>query len=164
MSNRHRRRRYMEDDHYDTFHRASDGFRQRRRRGFGMNLYRNTRDRKIAGVCAGLADHFNVDHWVVRLLAIGALIFFNSLAFFGYLIAWVVLSPRPKRGPVEHEYRYDETTGEDRPVNMFRYRASPSERLRTARERMDDLLNRTSDMESYVTSRRYELDKEFSKI
>ena len=32
-----------------------------------MNLYRNTRDSKVAGVCAGLADHWDVAHWVVRL-------------------------------------------------------------------------------------------------
>ena len=51
----------------------------RRRNGFGMGLYRNTRDRKVAGVCAGLADHLNVDHWVIRLAALAGLILFNSL-------------------------------------------------------------------------------------
>ena len=136
----------------------------RRRQGHGMNLYRNTQDKKIAGVCAGLADHFNVDHWVVRLAAFGGLIFFNSLMFFAYVAAWIVLAPQPKGGSSQTRYRYDETTHQDRPVNMFRYQMSPSERLKTAQARMDEVVERAATMERYVTSKRYELDKEFSKI
>jgi phage shock protein C len=161
MSNRHQQRYY---------HRRQTGNRQpadwweRRRQGFGMNLYRNTRDQKIAGVCAGVADHFNVDHWVIRLAAVGGFFFFNMLMIWAYIGAWICLAPRPKSGTVEQRYRYDETSHQDRPVNMFRYQTSPSDRLRTAKSRMDDVLDRVGKMERYVTSRRYELDKEFSKI
>ncbi|MDX1341488.1 MAG: PspC domain-containing protein [Reinekea sp.] len=136
----------------------------RRRNGHGMNLYRNTRDQKIAGVCAGLADHFNVDHWVIRLAAVGGFFFFNTLMIFAYIGAWIALAPRPKGSAAQTAYRYDENLHQDRPVNMFRYQMSPSDRLRTARQRMDEVMSRVSTMERYVTSRRYELDKEFSKI
>lgn len=143
--------------------RHQQDFWERRRNGYGMNLYRNKRDGWLGGVCAGLADHFNIEHWVARLIAVGGLIFFNSLAFFAYLAACVVLAPRPK-GSVRREYQYDESLHEDRPRNMFRYRSSPGERLKTARERLDEVVNRVERMEKYVTSKRYELDKEFSKI
>lgn len=137
---------------------------ERRRQGYGMNLYRNTEDRKIAGVCAGLADHFNVDHWVMRVVAIAGLLFLNSLTFFAYLAAWFCLAPRPRGSASKARYQYDEHLQQDRPMNMFRYQMSSSERLKTANERMNDVLDRVARMERYVTSRRFELDKEFSKI
>jgi phage shock protein C len=137
---------------------------QRRKAGYGMNLYRSMANKKIAGVCSGLADHFNVEPWVVRLAVIGGSMFFFSLMFFAYIAAWVAMARRPKHGSVNTHYRYDENLHEDRPINMFRYRSNPSDRLNLAKERLDDILQRTGKMESYVTSRRFELDKEFSKI
>lgn len=149
---------------YQDRNKAGNGFWQRRRRGFGMNLYRNKRDGWIGGVCAGLADHFNIEPWVVRLVVVGSSFFFMTLTFWAYIGACVVMAPRPK-GPVDQEYQYDEDLHTDRPRNMFRYRsASPGERLKRARQRLDETLGRVENMERYVTSRRYELDKEFSKI
>ena len=60
-----------------------------------MNIYRNTRDGKIAGVAAGLADHWDIAPWVVRLLWVGAFLFTGTLALWAYLGAWLVLAPRP---------------------------------------------------------------------
>lgn len=138
-------------------------FWSRRRNGYGMNLYRNKRDNWLGGVCAGLADHFNIEQWVVRLIFFGGFFFFYSLAIFAYLAAWFLMVPRPK-GPVSQEYQYDESLHQDRPRNMFRYPPKPGERLKTAKERLDDVVNRVERMEKYVTSKRFELDREFSKI
>ncbi|WP_108124288.1 PspC domain-containing protein [Saccharospirillum mangrovi] len=149
---------------YRHRHKDGTGLWSRRRQGYGMNLYRNKRDGWIGGVCAGLADHFNVEPWVVRLVVVSSFFFFNMLTFWAYLGACVLMAPRPK-GRVEQEYQYDEDLHADRPRNLFRYRSvSPGERLKRARERLDDTLGRVEEMERYVTSRRYELDKEFSKI
>lgn len=156
------RNRYQRSAGADRFN--SDDWWERRRQGFGLNLYRNVKRKKIAGVCAGLADHFNVDHWVVRIAAVGGAIFFTGLAFWAYIGAWICMAPRPKKGSVEQRYRYDENLHQDRPVNMFRYQMNPSERLQTARKRMDEVVERVARMESYVTSKRFELDEEFSKI
>ena len=142
----------------------AEGWWQKRRRGYGMNLYRNTKEKKIAGICSGLADHLNVDHWVIRLATFGAFIFFNMLAVWAYIVAWICLSPKPKGRKSSQRYRYDEYSREDRPVNMFRYQMSTSERLRIAKVRANEVANRISKMERYVTSSRFELDKEFSKI
>lgn len=137
---------------------------ERRRQGFGMNLYRNTRDQKVAGVCAGLADHFNVDHWVVRLIAVGGFFFFNMLMVWAYLGAWIAMAPRPKGSAAQQRYRYDENLHQDRPVNIFRYQGSASDRLQTAKQRMEDVVDRVGKMERYVTSKRFELDREFSRM
>jgi phage shock protein C len=154
-----------------------DSFRARRRDGWGMNLYRNTRDGKIAGVCAGLADHWDVAHWVVRLTWVGAFLFTGTLALWVYLAGWILMTPRPSRWSasgdrdIEAEYEdtsvemeYDERHHDYRPRKVFRYTDSSSERLKRARERLDAALNRVQDMESYVTSRQFELNKEFSRL
>jgi phage shock protein C len=158
-------------------HRRSSHFKSRRKAGWGMNLYRNTRDGKIAGVAAGLADHWDIAHWVVRLMWVGAFLFTGTLALWVYLGAWILLSPRPTRRAADGSYRaaadfeeaeiemeYDERHHDYRPRKVFRYSDSSTVRLQRARERLDAALRRVQDMESYVTSRQYELNKEFSKL
>ncbi|MBR3784309.1 MAG: PspC domain-containing protein [Bacteroidales bacterium] len=51
-------------------------------------LTRSTTDRRIAGVCGGLAKYLNVDPTVVRILFLVALLF-GSLGFWAYLIVWL---------------------------------------------------------------------------
>lgn len=51
-------------------------------------LTRSTTDRRIAGVCGGLAKYLNVDPTVVRILFLVALIC-GSLGFWAYLIVWI---------------------------------------------------------------------------
>lgn len=53
-------------------------------------LYRSLADRKIAGVCAGIADYFEIDPTVVRLLAIASL-FMGGGGFVAYIIAWIIV-------------------------------------------------------------------------
>jgi phage shock protein PspC (stress-responsive transcriptional regulator) len=51
-------------------------------------LTRSTTDRRIAGVCGGLAKYLNVDPTVVRIVFLVALLF-GSLGFWAYLIVWL---------------------------------------------------------------------------
>lgn len=161
----------------EGYRRRSQGYHARKRSGWGMNLYRNTRDGKIAGICAGLADHWDVAHWVVRLIWIGAFLFTGTLALWVYLAGWIMMAPRPTRwsgtsgSGSEAEYaesvvemEYDERHHDYRPRKVFRYADSSSERLKRARDRLDAALGRVQAMESYVTSRQYELNKEFSRL
>ena len=195
MSRRRRRTRdnYSNDYSSDrgTGHRSgyrsqSRRYKSRRRAGWGMNLYRNTRDGKIGGVCAGLADHWEVDHWVVRIAVVILFLFMGPLAFWAYVAGWIILAPRrlsrehgsagkryqqrdyagnePEADDVEVEMEYDENHHTYRPRKMFRYGESPGIRLQRTRERMEAALRRVEDMESYVTSRQYNLNKEFSKL
>ena len=159
------------------YRRGHGQFHARKHGGWGMNLYRNTREGRIAGVAAGLADHFDVAPWVVRLLWIAAFLFTGTLALWAYLAAWILLAPRPVRRDsdgryhsepeyedVEVEMEYDERRHYYRPRKVFRYSDSSTVRLKRARERLDAALRRVEDMESYVTSRQFELNKEFSRL
>ncbi len=51
-------------------------------------LYRKASDKKIAGVCSGLAEFFGIDPTIVRILFLIALIC-GSVGFWIYLIVWI---------------------------------------------------------------------------
>lgn len=51
-------------------------------------LTRSTSDRKIAGVCGGLAQYLNIDPTVVRIIFLIALIC-GTVGFWIYLIVWI---------------------------------------------------------------------------
>jgi len=55
-------------------------------------LYRNIRQGKIAGVCAGIADYFEIDPVLIRLLFI--LMFFWGGGIIAYIVAWFIVPPK----------------------------------------------------------------------
>jgi phage shock protein C len=58
-------------------------------------LYRSLDNRKIAGVCGGLGDYFDIDPTMVRLAwVIFTLV--GGAGLLGYIIAWIVM-PEQKR-------------------------------------------------------------------
>lgn len=53
-------------------------------------LYRLVKDKKIAGVCAGLAKYFNVDPALVRIIFLStALLWGFSIVV--YIICWICI-------------------------------------------------------------------------
>ena len=59
-------------------------------------LYRNKKDRMIAGVCSGIADYLNADPTIVRLIWAIATIFTGGLGIFAYIVAWIIVPERRK--------------------------------------------------------------------
>jgi len=53
-------------------------------------LYRSRTDRKIWGVCGGLAKYFDIDPTVVRVIAIVSL-FFGTLGIWVYIIIALIV-------------------------------------------------------------------------
>ena len=51
-------------------------------------LMRSTTDRRIAGVCGGVAKYLNIDPTVVRIIFLIALLC-GSFGFWAYLIIWL---------------------------------------------------------------------------
>jgi phage shock protein C len=60
-------------------------------------LYRSRKDSKIAGVCGGIAEYFNVDPTIIRLLAV-LTIFFGGGGIVAYIIAWLIIPLEPIEG------------------------------------------------------------------
>lgn len=57
-------------------------------------LYRSNTDRVLGGVCAGIADYFELDPTLVRILAV-ATILLPGPSIIAYLIAWIIVPVRP---------------------------------------------------------------------
>ena len=58
-------------------------------------LYKSTSDRKLAGVCAGIAEYFNIDPTLIRLgWAVGTL--FAGVGIIAYIIAAIVVPNKPQ--------------------------------------------------------------------
>lgn len=56
----------------------------------GKKLYRSIVNRKIGGVCGGLAEYFNIDPTIVRLLFVLGLLLVGG-TFWAYLIMWIII-------------------------------------------------------------------------
>jgi phage shock protein C len=57
-------------------------------------LYRTREDRKIAGVCGGLGEYFDIDPTIVRLLWL-ALLFAAGSGVLAYIVAWIIIPEKP---------------------------------------------------------------------
>jgi phage shock protein C len=66
-------------------------------------LTRSSRDRMWAGVAGGMADYFDIDPSLVRLIWVAAAIITHGLAIPLYILAWIILP------------RDDRPAGEERP-------------------------------------------------
>ena len=60
-------------------------------------FYLSYTDKKIGGVCGGLAEYFGVDSTFVRLLFV-LLALFGGFTVIAYLILWIISPRRPKEG------------------------------------------------------------------
>ena len=51
----------------------------------------STRDKKIAGVCAGFAQYFDVDVTLMRIIWLVLVFVPPGIGLIGYLLAWLVM-------------------------------------------------------------------------
>lgn len=57
-------------------------------------LYKSQKDRKIAGVCAGLAEYFNIDPTLVRIGWV-LLVALAGSGVFAYIICMIIMPDGP---------------------------------------------------------------------
>ena len=115
-------------------------------------LYLNKEKAKLAGVCAGIADYLG---WNVTFIRIGWVIgtlISPPVMIVGYLlIAWLA-EPKPQSdlAPSKHSV----------PSDSPRPPEPTHRRLSEAKARFDRLERRLRAMESVVTSREFQIDRE----
>jgi phage shock protein PspC (stress-responsive transcriptional regulator) len=70
-------------------------------------LYRNMRNRRVAGVCSGIADYLEIRVSLVRCVAIVAALVMGPYALLVYGVAWFVMEPNPapRRGSSYRHHR-----------------------------------------------------------
>lgn len=113
-------------------------------------LYRNRKHRVIAGVCAGLADYMGFERKAVRIVTIIALIPFHTFVILTYIALAILLPTKPDEEDTDKERESFWRDVSNKPKNMFG----------ELRHRFRDLELRLQRMETYVTSKEYEIDRE----
>jgi phage shock protein PspC (stress-responsive transcriptional regulator) len=58
-------------------------------------LYRSRKNRVIAGICGGLAEYFDVDPIIIRLITL-ILVLSAGAGLIAYIIAWIVVPEEPE--------------------------------------------------------------------
>ena len=118
-------------------------------------FYRDKRNGKIMGVCAGIADYTGFDVSLIRVAMLAALFMSGgSILPFYFIMGWV--SPNK---PVALERV-------DREEQQFwqGVRASPTRAARDIRSRLKDIDRRLADIESYVTTENRSLAREIEQL
>jgi phage shock protein C len=58
-------------------------------------LYRSGKDKMLGGVCGGIAEYFDVDPTLVRLLWV-ILTLIYGVGLLAYIIAWIIIPRNPR--------------------------------------------------------------------
>ncbi len=116
-------------------------------------LYRNPRQGKLCGVCAGVAEYFGTDVTIVRVATIVSAIIFSIPTLIAYIAGCFLLPERP-------EALY----GNEQEKQFWQsVRSSPSGTFSRARRKFMDLEQRLRRMEALVTSREFDLNRELKR-
>ncbi|WP_081843170.1 PspC domain-containing protein [Butyrivibrio sp. WCE2006] len=60
----------------------------------GKKLYKST-DKKVCGVCGGIAEYFGIDPTIIRLVYV-ILVIFTGVGILPYIIAAIIMDDNPK--------------------------------------------------------------------
>jgi phage shock protein C len=117
-------------------------------------FYRDKRNGKLFGVCAGIADYTGFDVSLVRVCFLAAVFMSGGSVLPFYFIAAMVTPTKPR----ELELR-----GEEQQFWQG-VRASPARAARDIRSRFKDIDRRLADIESYVTTENRSLAREIEQL
>ncbi len=126
---------------------------------YKKKLYRNKKDGKFLGVCAGLADYLEVDVSLVRIVVVLTSLIPGSFVPLAYFIAFFILDKKPKNRFQEKNPAYEkiqETLDESKVFSRSSFKSCS--------RKFSGLHERLSRIEAYVTSNRFKLDREFRNI
>jgi phage shock protein C len=153
-------------------------------RTFG-SLHRDPNKGKIAGVCAGIAEYFGMEIWLVRVLTLTGFFLLGGPFFFvGYIAAWFILEKKPRGSstkPIDDEFaprsRHNNTQSkgwhhvseqESEKVvvksKVWQAGEPPKQAFVDIKQRFAKNESRLRKMETYVTSSEFQLNRELSKL
>jgi phage shock protein C len=69
-------------------------------------FYRSATDKYIGGVCGGLAEYFDIDPALVRILFV-VMLFATGIGFLAYVVLWIATRTRPVDEPIQPPVTYN---------------------------------------------------------
>jgi len=146
-------------------------------------LYRNQSNGKIAGVCAGIADYFGWEIWLVRILVVSGVLFGMPFLILGYIAAWFILDKNPKeqvnhskyqktgtskysQGESANKYDENEQVNESIKVKARVWQSGepPKQAFHDIRCKFSSLEKQLQAIEHYVTSSEFTVAREINKL
>ena len=118
-------------------------------------FYRDKRNGKVFGVCAGIADYTGFDVSLVRVCFLAAMFMSGGGVLPFYFIAAMVTPTKP--------VSLERVDREERQFWQG-VRASPTRAARDIRSRFKDIDRRLADIESYVTTENRSLAREIDAL
>lgn len=120
-------------------------------------LYRDPRNGKLTGVCAGVANFFGLERWLVRILVVSATLLGGG---FLVILLYIALSLMLEKQPyMQNEY------------STLTIKSKPWEQGETAKQLLETIdhdlqqvESRVKKMEAYVTSEAFDVNREFNKL
>jgi phage shock protein C len=118
-------------------------------------FYLDRKNKKVLGVCAGIADYTGVDVTLVRIGLVLLTVLGNGVTIIAYFIAAWLAPCKPRE--------LSQETPEDTKFWQG-VRASPARTVRDVRSRFRDIDRRLADVETYVTSSNSRLAREIEQL
>ena len=118
-------------------------------------FYRDKRNGKVMGICAGIADYAGFDVSLVRIAMIAAVFLSSGSILPVYFIAGWIAPDKP---------RELQTTNVDEQQFWRSVRRSPARTARDIRLQLKDIDRRLADVESYVTTENRTLAREIEQL
>ena len=148
------------------------------------SLQRDPSKGKIAGVCAGIAEYFGLEIWLVRVLTLtGFFLLAPPFFFFGYIAGWFILEKKPQgfasnlsdeeyvskdhrkaKGKGWHNSAAQESDKVVVKSKVWQAGEPPKQAFHDIKQRFAKNESRLRKMESYVTSSEFQLNREISKL
>lgn len=126
---------------------------------YKKKLYKNVKDRKFLGVCAGIADYLEVDVSIVRIVTVLTCLIPGSFVPIAYFIAAIILDKKPREAYVASNPQYSKVK-----ETLDETRNSSRTTFKSCSRKYSAIHERLARIEAYVTSSKFRLDKEFKNI
>lgn len=155
-------------------------------------LHRIKSEGKIAGVCAGVADYFGIETWLVRILTVTAfLLLAGPFILVAYVALWFILDEKKSasstdknghKGFVNKEgfsagagqntysgkgFRNNTEDGNHKvevKSKVWQSGVPPRQAFIDIKQRYNAVENKLRMLESYVTSKEFQLNRELSRL
>lgn len=81
-------------------------------------IYRSESDRMIAGICGGIAEYFDIDPTLVRIIF--SFILLSGSGFILYIILWVVIPSQSQLNSKKEDIKQEKSTSNN-PFNVTEF-------------------------------------------
>ncbi|WDE10348.1 envelope stress response membrane protein PspC [Thalassomonas haliotis] len=145
-----------------------------RKRG---ELYRIPNQGRVAGVCAGVADYFGWETWLVRILLVSGILLGMGWFIVIYIAAWFILDKKNGEPKMRGAKAKQQQTVQKQPVKpditnesikvkarIWQAGEPPKQALYDIRRKFTALEKQLRSIESYVTSAEFTVSREINRL